>query len=637
MLLLSGISKQYAGQTILKNITIPLSKNRTALVGMNGSGKSTLMKIIAGIEYQDSGDITTKRNAVIEYLPQQAVYDFKGTVFEEVSAWLNSDRFNELSAREAELIKILESTDNPDDSICEELAEVVEELHSLDVKTRKKNSVETILLNLGFSKSDWGRSAKTLSGGWQMRIALARVLVREPDVILLDEPTNYLDIATIDFLADWLMKFDGQTLLVSHDRDFLNRIVEETWEVFAGNVNIYRGNYDFYLVEKEARLKVLEKQREKQLDEIKVLNDFYEKNRFNAATAPLAQSKYKQMEKLKGELITLPRTPPKMTFRLPDPKRGGEIAVELNKVYHSFGDIDVIADYKRIISRRERIALVGRNGFGKSTLMNIIGGEIEPTSGECRLGKDVEVSYFRQHEITLLPGEMSVIRFIESIAPFDMMTKVKTLLGCFLFYEDDWDKKIAVLSGGEKVRLAFIKMIMNPGNLLLLDEPTTHLDIDSKEILLRTLQNIDATIIFVSHDSHFINSLATSVVYFRGRCDIMNFPGTYQEYLDRYGHDIIEEDGPEAKSDQHVSKGKSDFTQQKELRNRVNRLKKDLDSVQAMINSKENEKKSLSEKLSTGSGDPAATGKRISAIDDELLELMQKWEDLSSELEKINN
>ena len=636
MLLLSGISKQYAGQTILRNTTLPLSKNRTALVGMNGSGKSTLMKIIAGIEYQDTGEITTKRNAVIEYLPQQAVYDFKGTVFEEVSAWLNSDRFNELSARESELIKILENTDNPDDSICEELAEVVEELHSLDVKTRKKNSVETILLNLGFSKKDWNRSAKTLSGGWQMRIALARVLVREPDVILLDEPTNYLDIATIDFLAEWLIKFDGQTLLVSHDRDFLNRVVEETWEVFAGNVNIYRGNYDFYLVEKEARIKVLEKQREKQLEEIKILNDFYEKNRFNAATAPLAQSKYKQMEKLKGELITLPRTPPKMTFRLPDPKRGGEIAVELNKVYHSFGDIDVIADYKRIISRRERIALVGRNGFGKSTLMNIIGGEIEPTSGECRLGKDVEVSYFRQHEITLLPGDMTVIRFIESIAPFDMMTKVKTLLGCFHFYEDDWDKKIAVLSGGEKVRLAFIKMIMNPGNLLLLDEPTTHLDIDSKEILLRTLQNIDATIIFVSHDSHFINSLATSVVYFRGKCDIMNFPGTYQEYLDRYGHDIIEDESAEAKNDQAVSKGKSDFTQQKELRNRVNRLKKDIDGVQSLINSKEEEKKRLSEKLSTGSGDQSGIGKRLSSIEEELLELMQKWDDLSSELEKLN-
>jgi len=637
MLLLSDISKQYAGQPILKHVTIPLSKKRTALVGMNGSGKSTLMKIIAGIEYVDNGEITTKRHAVVEYLPQQAVYDFKGTVYEEVSAWLNSDRFNELSAREAEIIRILENDLNPDDSLCEELAEVVEELHTLDVKKKRKNSVETILLNLGFSKEDWDRHAKTLSGGWQMRIALARVLVREPDIVLLDEPTNYLDIATIDFLADWMMKFEGQVLLVSHDRDFLNRVVEETWEVFAGNVSIYRGNYDFYLVEKEQRLRVLEKQREKQLDEIKILNDFYEKNRFNAATAPLAQSKYKQMEKLKAELITLPRTPSKMTFRLPDPKRGGEIVAEVDKLYHSFGDIDVIADYKRIISRRERIALVGRNGFGKSTLMNIIGGEIEPLSGECRLGKDVEVSYFRQHEITLLPPDMSVIQFVESIAPFDLMSRVKTLLGCFLFYEDDWDKRIGVLSGGEKVRLAFIKMIMNPGNLLLLDEPTTHLDIDSKEILLKTLQNIDATIVFVSHDSYFINSLATSVVYFRGKCDIINFPGTYNEYLDRYGHDIIDEE--KAKSggtDAPLSKGKMDFAQQKEIRNKINRLKKEIENTQKEISDLEKEKNSLSNQLNSSSGNQPEISKKITEIDSKLLKLMEQWEEKTEEMERFS-
>jgi len=620
MLLLSDISKQYAGQTIFNHVTVPLSKSRTALVGMNGSGKSTLMKIVAGLEYADGGDITTKRNTVIEYLPQQAVYDFSGTVYEEVSSWLNSDRFNELSARETEIIQILENNSNPSNAILEELAEVVEELHSLDVKKKRKNSVENILLNLGFTKDDWNRPAKTLSGGWQMRIALARVLVREPDIILLDEPTNYLDIATIDFIADWMLKFDGQVLLVSHDRDFLNRVVEETWEVFSGNVNIYRGNYDFYLVEKEQRIKVLTKQRAKQLDEIKILNEFYEKNRFNAATAQLAQSKHKLMEKLKAVLITLPRTPPKVTFRFPDPKRGGDIVTEINKLYHSFGDLDVIADYKRIVSRGERIALVGRNGFGKSTLMNIIGGEIDPISGECRLGTDIEISYFRQHEITLLPPDMSVIKFIESIASFEMMSKVKTLLGRFLFYEDDWDKKIKVLSGGEKVRLAFIRMIMNPGNLILLDEPTTHLDIDSKEILLKTLQDLDATIIFISHDSHFINSLATNVVYFKGKCDIVNFPGTYQEYVDRYGHDIVEEEkGSSEVAQAPASKGKMDFAEQKKLRNKTNKLKKEVERLQKEINRLEEEKNSGSKRN----------------IDDDLVKLIEKWEEKTEELEKI--
>ena len=636
MLVLKDISKQYGGQTIFDHVTLPLSKKRTALVGMNGSGKTTLMKIIAGIEYPDTGSMVTKKNCLIEYLPQQAAYEFTGTVYEEVAAWLNSDRLNGLRAQEADILRRLESDPEPDDALLTELSEVVEDIHHLEIKERRKNSVDTILLNLGFEKSDWGRPANTLSGGWQMRLALARVLVREPDVVLLDEPTNYLDIATIDFLAAWLIGFEGQALLVSHDRDFLNRVVEETWEVYNGSVGIYRGNYDYYLVEKEQRIAVLAKQREKQLDEIRGLQDFVDKNRYNAATAALAQSKLRQLEKIKESLIVLPRTPPTMTFRLPPPKRGGEIVAEMQGLGHSFGELKVIENYKRIITRRERIALLGRNGFGKSTLMNILGGEIEPTAGTCALGKDIEVSYFRQHEIALLPPDMTVIRFVESVANFDMIGKVKTLLGCFLFYEDDWDKKIAVLSGGEKVRLAFIRMILNPGNLLLLDEPTTHLDIDSKEVLLRTLQDIDATIIFVSHDSHFINSLATSIVYFRGRCDMVNFPGTYQEYLNMYGHDIIvEEEETGRRNEAPATKGKVDFVLRKELRNKMNKLKKEIDNTQREIAKREEEKVALSAKLAQGIGDLALQSKRIARLDEELIALMGRWEESSAAVEKL--
>lgn len=637
MLVLKDITKHYTGQVLFDHVTLPLSKNRTALVGMNGSGKSTLMKIIAGIEHPDTGSMVTKKHCLIEYLPQQAAYDFTGTVYEEVAAWRNSDRLNALRGQEASIVARLESDPEADENLYDELSEVVEELHHLEVKERRKNPIETVLLNLGFDKESWERPAKTLSGGWQMRIALARVLVREPDVILLDEPTNYLDIATIDYLAEWILGFDGQILLVSHDRDFLNRVVEETWEVFGGTVAIYRGNYDFYLVEKEQRIKVLSKQRDKQLDEIKGLQDFVDKNRYNAATAALAQSKLRQLEKIKEELIILPRTPPTMTFRLPPPKRGGDIVAEMQGLGHSFGDLKVIENYKRIITRRERIALLGRNGFGKSTLMNILGGEITPTDGICNLGKDVEVSYFRQHEITLLPPDMTVIRFIESVAPFDMMSRVKTLLGCFLFYEDDWDKRISVLSGGEKVRLAFIRMILSPGNLLLLDEPTTHLDIDSKEVLLKTLQDLDATIVFVSHDSHFINSLATSVVYFRGRCDMVNFPGTYQEYLNVYGHDIIQEENAKAKqADVSASKGKMDHALRKELRNKLNKLRKEIDSVQKEITKREQEKSDLSTKLSQGLGDIALLNKRIARLDEELVSFMTQWEEKSQEFEKLS-
>ena len=598
------------------------------------------MKIIAGIEYCDSGEITFKKNAVIEYLPQQAVYHFKGTVFEEVSSALDSGTYDSLLLEQAEIIKKIESSKDPDEKLLLRLNEIVEEIHRIEVKTKQKNSVETILLNLGFRREDWPRPASTLSGGWQMRIALARVLVREPDVIMLDEPTNYLDIVTIDFLTDWLKKFEGQVLLVSHDRDFLNNVAEETWEIFNGDITIYKGNYDFYLKEREAKTALLEKQREKQLIEIKDLQDYYDKNHTNAAHAALAQSKLKALEKLKSELIVLPKKAPTMTFRLPEPKRGGEIVVELSDICQKFGDLEVISNYKRIVRRGERIALVGRNGFGKSTLINIIGQELVPTSGTCKIGAGIDICYFRQHEISKLPTDMTVQSFVESIAPFEMMTKIKNILSCFLFFEDDWDKKISVLSGGEKVRLAFIKFIMTPGNLLLLDEPTTHLDIDSKEILLDTLKNIPATIIFVSHDSHFINSLATSVVYFKKRGEIVNFEGTYEEYLQMYGHEIIteESEAKPAKTSAEPNenpKGKLDFAQQKEMRNRLNKLKKEIDSLQDKIDDLENEKKDICDKLSTSAFD-AALASRLNKIEDELLELMEKWEEKSIELEKIS-
>lgn len=640
MLLLKNISKQFSGQTILNDVSLPLSKHITALVGKNGSGKSTLMKIIAGIEYCDSGEITFKKNASIEYLPQQAVYNFKGTVFEEVSSALDSGAYDSLLSEQAEIIKKIETYKDPDEKLLIRLNEIVEEIHRIEVKTKQKNSVETILLNLGFRREDWSRPASTLSGGWQMRIALARVLVREPDVIMLDEPTNYLDIVTIDFLTEWLKKFEGQVLLVSHDRDFLNNVAEETWEIFNGDISVYKGNYDFYLKEREAKTALLEKQREKQLIEIKDLQDYYDKNHTNAAHAAMAQSKLKALEKLKSELIVLPKKAPTMTFRLPEPKRGGEIVAELSDITQRFGDLEVISNYKRIVRRGERIALVGRNGFGKSTLINIIGQELIPTSGTCRIGAGIDICYFRQHEISKLPTDMTVQGFVESIAPFEMMTKIKNILSCFLFFEDDWDKKISVLSGGEKVRLAFIKFIMTPGNLLLLDEPTTHLDIDSKEILLDTLKNIPATIIFVSHDSHFINSLATSVVYFKKRGEIVNFEGTYEEYLQMYGHEIItgESKAKPAKASSEPNenpKGKVDFAQQKEMRNRLNKLKKEIDSIQDKIDDLEKEKKDICDKLSTSAFDPALAS-RLGKIEDELLELMEKWEEKSIELEKIS-
>lgn len=636
MLLLKNISKQYSGQVILDDVTMSVGKHVTALVGKNGSGKSTLMKIVAGLEYSDSGEIITQKNAQIEYLPQEAVYDFSGTVWEEVKSWQLVDNVSDLTELHDKLLAQLEADPNEKDFI--RLNEVNEKLHRIEVKNRKDNSVETILLNLGFTRDLWDKPAKTLSGGWQMRVALARVLVREPDIILLDEPTNYLDIVTIDFLADWLEHFDGHVLLVSHDRDFLNAVSEETWEIANGRVSLFRGNYSFYLSERDQRINLLAKQREKQLEEMRQLQDYYDKNHTNAAHAAMAQSKMKQLEQIKSELIELPRVAPKMNFRLPEPKRGGDIVVELDNISKNFGGPDILRNYKRIIRRGEKIALVGRNGFGKSTLMNIIGGELEPTGGVCRIGTGIEICYFRQHEISTLPPDETVLGYIESRTPFEMMSRVKNLLSCFLFFEEDWDKKIAVLSGGEKVRLAFINFILSPGNLLLLDEPTTHLDIDSKDILLSTLKDIPATIVFVSHDSHFVNSLATSIVYFRGRGDAVNFPGNYDEYLQMYGHEIIRDEKTAEKGEKPAEKseGKLNFAQQKELRNLQNRLKREVEQLLNEIDSKEKEKEAVAEKINS---DPMNSGlaKRFVELDNAILELLEQWEQKSSELEKITS
>ncbi len=623
MLYLQDLTKSFGARTLFSGVTLTLSKKRTALVGANGSGKTTFLRILAGLDHADRGTITAPKGAVIAYLPQQAAYAFAGTIYAAAAAWRLNDRLERLRREEQELLERLEET--PDERLYAALAEIGEEIHRLEVHERRKNAVETVLLNLGFPREMWDRPVAELSGGWQMRLALARLLIQEPDILLLDEPTNYLDIAAIDYLADWLEQFGGQALFVSHDRDFQNRLAEETWEIFNGTIDLYRGNYDYYLEEKRQRLALLEKQREKQLDELRHLQDFVDRNRYNAATASLAQSKLKQIEKIRAELIELPPEPPTLTFRLPSPRRGGDIVAELAGITHRYGDLTVIRGYRRIVKRGERIAVLGRNGFGKSTLMNIVGGDIAPSEGTVRLGTDITVSFFRQHETTLLPAEERVLDFVSAVSPLEMRTRVKAILGAFLFTEDDWDKRIGVLSGGEKSRLAFIRLMLNPGNLILLDEPTTHLDIASKEVLLRTLQETEATLVFVSHDTHFVNSLATAVAYFRAPGDIVDFPGTYAEYLGAYGHDFVASAPETMDTEKKARDGQNAFLARKDLRNRLNKAKRELERIEAEIARLEEEKKTLADELARG-GDYGKIGARMAEADKRVATLMEQWE-----------
>lgn len=633
MIFLKNISKQYAGRTILDDISATFSGKRIALVGANGSGKTTILKIIAGAEHQDSGEIITKKNLSLEYLPQETAYTFTGTIFSEAEKFGENKDIEYLKLQEESLLEKIKESDDP--LLIERLFLVQEKIMSSEVKSKKENRIETVLLNLGFERELWDTPAKNLSGGWQMRLALARVLIKEPEAILLDEPTNYLDIESIRYLSSWLKNYAGMLLFVAHDRRFINILSEEIWDIFSGKLTIYKGNYEFYLEEKEKNMSSLEKKREKQLREIDTLQKYVDKFRYNANTASLAQSRLKQLEKIKEDLVSLPEKSRSLSFSLPKPKRGGNIVCDISDIHFSYGENKIISGYKRIITRKEKIALVGRNGIGKSTLMNLIGGSLNPLSGELSLGKDIDLSYLRQNETESLPKDKTVLEFVEQSAPLDFFSKVKSILGSFLFFEDSWEKKIAVLSGGEKVRLAFIKLMMNPGNLLLLDEPTTHLDIDSREILLKKLQEIDATIVFVSHDLYFINHLATSIIYFRKKEDIVNFSGNYDQYLDIYGEDNFPEETANKNRPQKISEKNIDHSIRKDLKNRLNKLKKEIEVLEKSVSELELEKQNCIDEFKNESSDFSELGIRIHKIEKNIDILMTAWENKSLELETM--
>jgi len=633
MIYLNSITKSFGNINILNNITASLSAKRTALVGLNGSGKTTLLKIIAGIDESDSGEIISKKKITIDYLSQFSSYNFKGTVLEELLSYSKNIKLIMLKEEEHLLIeKIKETPENFD--LIEKLSFIHSEILAEEILSNKSTSPEEILLNLGFSEEMLSRKAEHLSGGWQMRLALARILYKRPDIILLDEPTNYLDIETIQYLSDWLKNYEGQSIIVSHDRHFLNSTIEEIWEIFNGNIEIYKGNYDFYLLEKDKRIEFIYKQREKQLTELAKLQDFVDRNRTNAATASLAQSKLKLIDKLKEEILNLPEKPKILSFHFPEPLRSGNIVCEINKVGHNWGNGFLFKNFSRIVNRKERLALVGKNGIGKSTLMNIMAGLVEPSDGVVKLGANVEISYFRQNEIEFLPSEMSVIGFIESICPFDLYPKIKGILANFLFFEDSWDKKISILSGGEKVKLSFIKMMLRPKNLMLLDEPTTHLDINSKEILLKNLKNYEGTIIFVSHDIFFIDNLSTSIVYFKHNGDLINHSDNYSSYISTYGDEIIIAQKKEISDSKNIEKN-IDWELQKTLRNKLNKLKKEIESIEAKMALIEDDKNIIIEKINAQTGNFAELGLSLQKLENEIETLYSSWEYKNLELEQL--
>ncbi len=528
MLQLINLSKDFAGKPLFSTISWHLKKGeRVALVGENGAGKSTLMKIIAGLTEPSSGEIQFARGARASYLPQDGIVTAGQSLFHEARAALA-----ELLAMEEELHRIgleLERLphDSPEhDQILTRYGELQEQFRHGGGYTMEAE-IGTVLKGLGFEQSDWHRDCGEFSGGWQMRIALARLLLQKPDVLLLDEPTNHLDIEARNWLEEYLCSYPGSVVLVSHDRFFMDSVCSRIAEVWNHTMADYHCNYSRYLGQREERVTALRNAKRIQDEEIEKTEDFIRRFRYQANKASQVQSRVKQLEKV--ERIVLPPERKRIRFQFPEAPKSGKNVIELKGLTRSFGDHVVLDKIDLTIEKGERVALVGHNGAGKSTLMTVLaGGEFQ--GGERISGHNVSMDYFAQDQANVLDQSRSAYDELYADAPYDMVPKLRDILGAFLFSGDDIHKKVSVLSGGERNRLALAKMLLRRSNLLLMDEPTNHLDLNSKEVLLDALKSFDGTVVFVSHDRYFVNALATRVVEVDGG-GVENYFGDYEYYL----------------------------------------------------------------------------------------------------------
>lgn len=532
MLQLINLSKDFAGRMLFSNISWHLRKGeRVALIGENGAGKSTLMKIIAGLEESSRGDIQLAKGAKAAYLPQEGIVTSGRTLFHEARSALS-----ELLALEEELHRLGEELEQmphdaaEHDALLHRYGELQEQFRHQGGYTMEAE-IGTVLKGLGFAQSDWHRDCGEFSGGWQMRIALARLLLQKPDLLLLDEPTNHLDIEARNWLEQYLCSYPGSVILVSHDRFFMDQVCSRIAELWNHTISDYHCSYSVYLLQREERVAALREAKRLQEEEIQKTEEFIRRFRYQANKAALVQSRVKQLEKI--ERIELPPERKKIRFKFPDAPKSGRIVLELKKLTRAYGPKVVLDQIDLTVEKGERIALVGHNGAGKTTLMAVLaGGEYQ--GGSLTFGHNVVADYFAQDQANVMDQQKSVYEELYSECPYEMVPGLRDILGAFLFSGDDIHKKVGVLSGGERNRLALAKMLLRPSNLLLLDEPTNHLDLFSKEVLLDALKRFDGTVVFVSHDRYFVNGLATRIVEVEnGRLE--NYYGDYEYYLEKKG------------------------------------------------------------------------------------------------------
>src|SRR5580704_4819701 len=533
MIQLSSAGKRFGPKLLFEDLTWMITaQDRAGLVGANGSGKTTLLKVLAGLESLDYGRLSVTRGVSSGYLPQDGLSLSGRGVFAECMSV-----FASLQQMEVEMEELTHKMGELDPA-GPEYAQVADRFHQLDSEFRTRDGyaieaqVGTVLAGLGFPHSDWHRRTEEFSGGWQMRIALAKLLLEKPNLLLLDEPTNHLDLEARNWLEQYLTTYPFAYVLISHDRYFLDVTVNKIVEIWNRGVHFYSGNYEKYLAQKQERAEQLEAAYRNQRERIEQLEAFINRFRYQATKAKQVQSRIKELDKI--ERIELPAEERTIHFSFPQPKPSGRIVAEFQNVSKSYGEKFVFGGVNFIVERGDRIALVGVNGAGKSTLIKLLSGSEPLTSGEYRLGHNVEVDYFAQDQYKELDTNVRMLDDLQSVAPRSTNTELRSLLGCFLFSEDDVFKRIGVLSGGERNRYALARMLLEPSNFLLLDEPTNHLDMRAKDVLLESLEKYSGTVVFVSHDRYFIDKLATRVFEI-GEGEVHIFPGNYEDYLWRKG------------------------------------------------------------------------------------------------------